>query len=121
MQYRFCSICYSALCAFLVSLCIFDRRSVRVMIFISSSAMSFVTNICAGECPNGCSGRGECMTMRDISIYHGPDYDTSQENVGDGKGVNYDNWDADAIMMCRCSYGYFGPDCSLGNSNVCIR
>ena len=54
------------------------------------------------------------MTLRDISYYEGLDYDSSLINSGDGYGSNYENWDKNAMMMCKCNSGYFGPDCSLG-------
>jgi hypothetical protein len=52
--------------------------------------------------------------MRDASIYFGYDYDNSLASVGDGVGLEYNNWDADMVSVCRCEYPYFGPDCSLG-------
>lgn len=66
------------------------------------------------SCPSGCNDRGVCMSMRDMSVYHGPDYDSTELTSGDGRGVEYSNWDADAIMMCRCDPPYFGPDCGQG-------
>lgn len=63
-------------------------------------------------CPDRCSGHGACMSMKDISIFFGPDYDNTVSNAGDGRGPTYANWDAEAIMMCRCEYGFFGSDCS---------
>ena len=65
------------------------------------------------SCPNNCNDRGLCMTMRDASVYFGRDYDSTTENSGDGLGFEYDNWDARSIQMCKCNYGYSGPDCSL--------
>ncbi len=65
------------------------------------------------KCPNACSGRGRCASLRDISVYRGPDYDTAVSTAGDGLGTEYKNWDKDSIQMCDCDYGFFGPDCSL--------
>ena len=45
--------------------------------------------------------------MRQLSLWEGPDTDA------DTLGVNYLNWDADAIQGCYCDWGYGGPDCSL--------
>lgn len=71
-------------------------------------------------CPSGCNNRGICLSMRDMSIYHGRDYDPKEASSGDGTGVEYSNWDGDAIMMCRCDPPYFGPDCSLSKCGVAI-
>jgi hypothetical protein len=68
----------------------------------------------AGKCPNSCSGHGICSTLKDISLYNGPDYDTQTAVRGDGLGYNYNNWDANSIQLCECDAGYFGSDCSLG-------
>ena len=63
-------------------------------------------------CPNECSGHGVCATIRDMSIYEGPDYDTAVGTGGDGRGTEYVNWDKDSIQMCECDHGFFGADCS---------
>ena len=63
-------------------------------------------------CPNDCNGRGNCLTMQDISLTQGADYDHSIALAGDGIGVQYTNWDNSSLVMCRCDYGFFGPDCS---------
>jgi len=69
----------------------------------------------AGLCPNGCSGRGTCSSIGDISYYLGPEYDpiASYPLSGDGFGPIYTNWDKEAIHLCECSGGFFGADCSL--------
>lgn len=70
-------------------------------------------------CPNSCSNRGLCLTIRDASVYEGKDYDSQVASSGDGLGVEYSNWDARSVTLCDCDDGYFGPDCSLGTmSNV---
>lgn len=63
-------------------------------------------------CPNSCSGHGSCMTIADLSYWRGADYDPETATVGDGKGVVYNNWDKNSILMCDCDGGYFGADCS---------
>ena len=73
-----------------------------------------------GNCPNDCNGHGVCMSIRDISVYYGPDYDATVGTGGDGKGVEYSNWEKSSLMMCNCDINYFGPDCSLRKSNVII-
>ncbi|CAM9445067.1 unnamed protein product, partial [Ectocarpus fasciculatus] len=73
----------------------------------------------AGLC-NRASGRGHgtCLSMKDMSIFYAPDYDSSVLSAGDGHGPIYANWDANTIMMCRCEYGYFGSDCS---QTMCMK
>jgi len=51
-------------------------------------------------CPNDCSGRGICKTLKDIFTYH-----------YSGKLVGV--WDAEKAMGCQCDTGFRGPDCSL--------
>ena len=53
-----------------------------------------------------------------MSLLHGPDYDNSLVNAGDGDGPVYSNWDADSIQLCDCDAGYYGPDCSLSKWRV---
>ena len=69
------------------------------------------------SCPNNCNNRGRCLTMLDMTLYEGIDYDSSQNkyigNAGDGLGTIYTNWDNSSLVMCACDMGYFGPDCSL--------
>ena len=48
-----------------------------------------------------------------MTLFEGPDYDTSTSNVGDGLGVTYTNWEATSITSCTCDSGFFGPDCSM--------
>ena len=52
------------------------------------------------------------MTIRDLSVYEGPDAD------GDGLGVEYTNWDEKSSTLCNCDAGLFGPDCSLGKLSL---
>jgi hypothetical protein len=66
------------------------------------------------SCPKDCSGHGTCSTIRDISVYVGPDYDSRAQQAGDGYGIPYTNWDGNSIQLCECDEGYFGTDCSLG-------
>ena len=65
-------------------------------------------------CPNDCSGHGTCSTIKDVSLYSGPDYDSTIEYSGDGLGNAYTNWDKSSIQLCECDSGYFGADCSQG-------
>jgi len=76
----------------------------------------FTGNACQRSlCPNGCSGRGTCSSIGDVSYYLGPEYDStaSYPLSGDGFGPIYTNWDKEAIHLCECSLGFFGADCSL--------
>jgi hypothetical protein len=57
-----------------------------------------------------------CMTIADMSLFEGPDYNNAVTFAGDGKGIEYTNWDANSIVMCNCDANYFGADCSFGNN-----
>ena len=83
--------------------------------------------ICPGEDTSlgVCSGHGECMSVADISFYHGVDYDTDgnaypfdAEMGGDGYGVTYSQWDKDMTQMCKCENYYFGAAC---NQKMCAK
>ena len=57
------------------------------------------------SCPSGCSGHGQCVTMREHAL------------AFDGlttvyPPLNYAGWDADSVMGCECDQGYGGYDCS---------
>ena len=54
------------------------------------------------------------MTIRDVSVFEGPLYDSSQKNAGNGRGIEYTNWEKNSLTGCDCDGGYFGADCSLG-------
>jgi hypothetical protein len=77
----------------------------------------------AGVCPKDCSDHGTCVTISEMSLLRGPDYNTAVEYSGDGIGVNYSNWDKDSVTLCNCDTGRFGPDCSLGKHSFtfCIN
>jgi len=75
----------------------------------------FANIILIGTCPNDCSGHGQCVTIKDLSLFDGPDYDNAVQFAGDGVGLEYTNWDKNSITICNCDISYFGPDCSLGN------
>lgn len=70
-----------------------------------------------GACPNDCSGHGICSLISDVSIFKGPDYDSTLALAGDGRGTEYTNWDKDSIQLCECDNGYFGSDCSIGKQH----
>jgi hypothetical protein len=50
--------------------------------------------------------------MKELSLYHGKDYDPTVSSAGDGWGPDYSNWDGLMIHVCRCELGYGGADCS---------
>ena len=59
-----------------------------------------------------------CMSVGDIAYYEGPDYDPLVLSSGDGKGIQYTNWDKNSIITCNCDKGFFGADCSLGKKKI---
>jgi len=68
-------------------------------------------------CPNDCSGKGVCRTLREVAAGA-----LSRRVVGSAggnsvvKGVrapfDYSLWDADKHQMCVCDAGFDGVDCS---------
>jgi len=62
-------------------------------------------------CPNSCSGRGVCTTMKRIASEYG--LDTGSATMGDGAGPSYTVWDSEVQYGCVCDWGFTGPDCSL--------
>ena len=55
-------------------------------------------------CPNNCSRRGRCLSMRMLSEQY-----LSRES----QQHQYDSWDADKLFGCKCDSGYTGYDCSV--------
>lgn len=65
-----------------------------------TSAISHPLSISpAGQCPNDCSGNGECKLLGDLADVLTIPYAST-------------NWDVDRIQTCVCDNGFFGPDCS---------
>ena len=64
-------------------------------------------------CPNDCNGHGVCMTMGDLALFEGADYDRTLFSAGDGLGIVYSNWDRNSLVLCKCDVGYFSADCSM--------
>lgn len=73
-----------------------------------------------GVCPNDCSNHGACVTMNEMALLKGPDYNHATNNSGDGIGVDYSNWDKGSVTLCNCDLGRFGPDCSLSKLSCCF-
>lgn len=71
-----------------------------------------------GKCHNDCRNRGLCISMADLAMYHGKDYDPTSLSAGDGYGPVYSNWEANSLLTCQCDFGFFGPDCSLGQCSA---
>ena len=67
-----------------------------------------------GKCHKNCNNRGQCLSMADLALYYGQAYDPTSLSAGDGMGPVYTNWENAAMLTCKCDYGFFGPDCSLG-------
>lgn len=63
------------------------------------------------KCPNDCSGRGQCKTLKQIAI------DVANENTNflyTTANVQYATaWDAETSRACVCDQNYLGPDCSI--------
>lgn len=56
------------------------------------------------DCPNKCSGHGQCYTMSTLqNLYNYSHTDTDVYNV----------WDAHKSMGCACDYGYTGGACEM--------
>lgn len=72
----------------------------------------FILNVVS--CPNSCSSHGKCGTIKDVSYFEGPDYNSILYFAGDGFGTTYNEWDKNSVSICECDQGYFGSDCSLG-------
>ena len=53
-----------------------------------------------------------CMSLKDATLLHGPDYNYTSQFAGDGYGISYNNWDGNAVLVCQCDVNYMGPDCS---------
>ena len=56
-------------------------------------------------CPNDCSKHGRCETLKEITMFDGPLYDTSRGLDGGsttGVGLTYDRWDSSSMVMCNC-------------------
>ena len=80
-------------------------------------------------CPNMCSGRGRCESMKSYATMRDPgelitqcassdicvNSDCSETNYEKCKTVHkYENvWDADMMYGCVCDDGFFGVDCSM--------
>jgi len=74
-----------------------DRATGQCVCFPGYEGEGCQRTSCPGaESGSPCSGHGLCL-----SAY--VDYSSSQYNL----------WDADKTMKCRCDAGYDGPDCSL--------
>jgi hypothetical protein len=53
------------------------------------------------------------MSIADISVMEGPDYDNSVLHGGDGLGLAYTAWDKDLSSVCKCDNNFFAADCSM--------
>jgi EGF-like domain len=60
-------------------------------------------------CPKDCSGQGTCATMRQAADFYGYRSTPTTSTLP----LPYSNWEADAVTMCICDWGFTGPDCSM--------
>ena len=58
-----------------------------------------------GSCEKSCSGHGLCRSMSDLASTDGP--------LTNGVGPTYTNWEAEAMYLCDCDWGWTSPDCSM--------
>jgi hypothetical protein len=58
------------------------------------------------SCPNNCNGRGQCLSMLEVSKTDGV------PTGSDAVGPIYANWEASKQYMCKCDLGFTGFDCS---------
>lgn len=84
---------------------------------------SFFSSFFLVACPNNCNGRGQCLTMNELSLVSTMDGETDAV-YGEDKDKA---WDYGTIQACLCDSSwevgyqsgqyqlpeYFGPDCSL--------
>lgn len=82
----------------------------------------FIVESCPSSTNSACSGHGKCMTMREAGL----DFDGLYVLITHitcrykyfliraliNPPIDYNGWDADAIMGCVCDRGYEGYDCS---------
>ena len=70
------------------------------------------------DCPNGCSGHGQCLTRQEFEYlnYRGLGAATLQAGsnwIAAGPlPFEFTEWDADMIQACVCDLGWEGFDCS---------
>lgn len=64
------------------------------------------------SCFNGCSGHGECLSLREAAILN-DGYHFNRSTV-------YTNWDADLMTGCKCDRGWSGSDCSQRQCEIGI-
>lgn len=58
-----------------------------------------------------CSGKGSCLSMRDLALY-GDDNGVVQDYTYGATPNDAATWDFDVVYGCLCDDGFEGPDCS---------
>mmetsp|Transcript_20841 Transcript_20841/g.63443 ORF Transcript_20841/g.63443 Transcript_20841/m.63443 type:complete len:684 (-) Transcript_20841:2166-4217(-) len=57
-------------------------------------------------CMNDCNFNGDCISLRNLA---------KTTYNSDSEQFNYDLWDADGVMGCKCTTGKSGADCSVAD------
>lgn len=64
-------------------------------------------------CPNSCSNRGSCMSLKEIAEKRSTTAAYASLTGFTYGSIKYSSaWDADRILACDCDLGYRGADCS---------
>ncbi len=81
---------------------------------VQYSPTPVMSRLHAVECPNQCSGRGTCVSMRQLGRLYAAGGIVSTVIAGEyAAAFSYGNFEATFMHACVCEPGYYAPDCSL--------